>query len=139
MAEGPDEPGDAVSDEMIQMVLDEASSSMSDAVTHARREFSSVRTGRASSAIVEKVAVVAYGVEMRMQELASFSIPEPRQLLVTPHDPANVPAIEKAIVQADLGLTPGNDGRSVRLSFPELTEERRRDLVRMVNGMAEEG
>ena len=139
MDEGPDEPGAVVSDEMIQMVLDDASSSMSDAVTHARREFSTVRTGRASSAIVEKVAVVAYGVEMRMQELASFSIPEPRQLLVTPHDPANVSAIEKAIVQADLGLTPGNDGRSVRLSFPELTEERRRDLVRMVNGMAEDG
>ena len=124
---------------MIQMVLDEASSDMLEAVTHARREFSTVRTGRASSSIVEKVTVVAYGVEMRMQELASFSIPEPRQLLVTPHDPANVPAIEKAIVQADLGLTPGNDGRSVRLSFPELTEERRRDLVRMVKGMAEEG
>ena len=114
---------------MIQMVLDEADSAMSDAVTHARREFSTIRTGRASSSLVEKITVEAYGVEMRMQELASFSIPEPRQLLVTPHDPANVPAVEKAIVQADLGLTPGNDGRSVRLTFPELTEERRRDLV----------
>jgi ribosome recycling factor len=128
-----------LSDEMIQMVLDEADSAMSDAVTHARREFSTIRTGRASSSLVEKITVEAYGVEMRMQELASFSIPEPRQLLVTPHDPANVPAVEKAIVQADLGLTPGNDGRSVRLTFPELTEERRRDLVRMVNGMAEDG
>jgi ribosome recycling factor len=139
VGDSPDGPEDEVSDEMIQMVLDEASSGMSDSVVHARREFSTVRTGRASSAIVEKVVVVAYGVEMRMQELASFSIPESRQLLVTPHDPANVPAIEKAIVQADLGLTPGNDGRSVRLSFPELTEERRRDLVRMVNAMAEDG
>ena len=139
MDEGPDEPGDAVSDEMIQMVLDEASSSMSDAVTHARREFSTVRTGRASSAIVEKVAVVAYGVEMRMQELASFSVPEARQLLITPLDPANVPIIERTINQADLGLAPSTDGRTVRLVFPELTEERRRDLVRMVNGMAEEG
>lgn len=124
---------------MIQMVLDEAAAGMSDAVVHAKREFSTVRTGRASSSIVEKIAVEAYGVEMRMQELASFSIPESRQLLVTPHDPTNVPAIEKAIVRADLGLTPGNDGRSVRLTFPELTEERRRDLVRMVNGMAEDG
>ena len=128
-----------MSDEMIQMVFDEASSGMTDAVAHTRREFSTVRTGRASSALVEKLTVEAYGVEMRMQELASFSIPEPRQLLVTPHDPSNVPAIEKAIIQADLGLMPSNDGRSVRLSFPELTEERRRDLVRMVNGMAEEG
>ena len=124
---------------MIQMVLDEADAAMSDAVTHTRREFSTVLTGRASSSIVEKITVEAYGVEMRMQELASFSIPEPRQLLVTPHDPANVPAIERAIVQADLGLMPGNDGRNIRLTFPELTEERRRDLVRMVNAMAEEG
>ena len=131
--------GAVVSAEMIQMVLDEADTAMADAVTHAKREFSTIRTGRASSSLVEKITVEAYGVEMRMQELASFSIPEPRQLLVTPHDPANVPAVEKAIVQADLGLTPGNDGRSVRLTFPELTEERRRDLVRMVNGMAEDG
>ncbi|MDE0893898.1 MAG: ribosome-recycling factor [Actinomycetota bacterium] len=128
-----------MSDEMIQMVLDEASSAMSEAVTHVRREFSTVRTGRASSSLVEKLMVQAYGVDMRLQELASFSIPEARQLLVTPHDPANVPAIEKAIMVADLGLTPGNDGRSIRLSFPELTEERRLDLVRMVNGMAEDG
>ena len=124
---------------MIQMVLDEASETMSEAVTHARREFSTVRTGRASSSLVEKIMVQAYGVDMRIQELASFSIPEARQLLVTPHDPANVPAIEKAIMVADLGLTPGNDGRSIRLSFPELTAERRQDLVRMVNGMAEDG
>ena len=124
---------------MIQMVLDEAAAAMSEAVTHVRREFSTVRTGRASSSLVEKIMVNAYGVEMRLQELASFSIPEARQLLVTPHDPANVPVIEKAIMVADLGLTPGNDGRSIRLSFPELTEERRRDLVRMVNGMAEDG
>ncbi len=124
---------------MIQMVLDEAAATMSEAVTHVRREFSTVRTGRASSSLVEKIMVNAYGVEMRLQELASFSIPEARQLLVMPHDPANVPVIEKAIMVADLGLTPGNDGRSIRLSFPELTEERRRDLVRMVNGMAEDG
>jgi len=124
---------------MIQMVLDEASSSMEETVAHARREFSTVRTGRASSALVEKLPVTAYGVEMRLQELASFSIPEARQLLITPHDPTNVPAIEKAILVADLGLSPGNDGRSIRLSFPELTEERRRDLVRMVNTMAEDG
>ena len=87
------------------MVLDEASSAMSEAVTHVRREFSTVRTGRASSSLVEKIMVQAYGVDMRLQELASFSIPEARQLLVTPHDPANVPAIEKAIMVADLGLT----------------------------------
>ena len=123
---------------MIMMVLEGATEKMADAVAHTRREFSTVRTGRASSGLFERLTVNAYGVDMRMQELASFSIPEARQLLITPHDPSNVPAIERAIVQADLGLTPGNDGRSVRLSFPMLTEERRRDLVRMVNGMAED-
>jgi len=128
-----------VSDEMIAMVLADASERMADAVSHTRREFSSVRTGRASSALVEHLPVDAYGVEMRMQELASFSVPEARQLLITPHDPANVPAIERAIARADLGLTPSNDGRAIRLVYPELTEERRRDLVRMINAMAEEG
>ena len=124
---------------MITMVLADASERMADAVSHTRREFSSVRTGRASSALVEHLPVDAYGVEMRMQELASFSVPEARQLLITPHDPANVPAIERAIARADLGLTPSNDGRAIRLVYPELTEERRRDLVRMINAMAEEG
>ncbi len=124
---------------MIQMVLDEAGERMADAVAHARREFSTIRTGRASSSLVERITVEAYGVEMRMQELASFAVPEARQLLISPHDPANVPAIERAITRAELGLAPSSDGRTVRLVFPELTEERRRDLVRMVNGMAEEG
>jgi ribosome recycling factor len=124
---------------MIQMVLDEAGERMADAVAHARREFSTIRTGRASSSLVERITVEAYGVEMRMQELASFAVPEARQLLISPHDPANVPAIERAITRAELGLAPSSDGRTVRLVFPELTEERRRDLVRMVNGMAEDG
>ena len=109
-----------MSDEMIQMVLDEASSSMEEAVAHTRREFSTVRTGRASSALVEKLPVTAYGVEMRLQELASFSIPEARQLLIPPHDPPNVPAIEKAILVADLGFSPGKDFAGpdhVRLNF----------------------
>ena len=87
--------------------------------------------------MVENLTVEAYGVEMRMQELATFSVPEPRQLLITPHDAANVPAVERAVVNADLGLAPSNDGRTIRLSFPELTEERRRDMVRMINGMSE--
>ncbi len=128
-----------MSDDTIMAVLEEATEKMSEAVAHTRREFSTVRTGRASSGLVERLPVDAYGVEMRMQELASFSVPEARQLLITPHDPSNVPAIERSIAAADLGLTPSSDGRTVRLVFPELTEERRRDLVRMVNAMAEEG
>jgi len=128
-----------LSDEMVQLVLEEAKEKMADAVVHTRREFSTVRTGRASSSMVENLTVEAYGVEMRMQELATFSVPEPRQLLITPHDAANVPAVERAVVNADLGLAPSNDGRTIRLSFPELTEERRRDMVRMINGMSEDG
>ncbi|MBC8195977.1 MAG: ribosome recycling factor [Acidimicrobiia bacterium] len=124
---------------MIMLVLDGATQKMDEAVAHTRREFSTVRTGRASSGLVERLTVDAYGVEMRMQELASFSVPEARQLLIAPHDPGNVPAIEKAIMKADLGLTPSSDGRTIRLVFPDLTEERRRDLVRMINTMAEEG
>jgi ribosome recycling factor len=124
---------------MVQLVLEEATEKMADAVAHTRREFSTVRTGRASSSMVENLTVAAYGVDMRMQELASFSVPEPRQLMITPHDPANVTAVERAVVNADLGLAPSNDGRTIRLSFPELTEERRRDMVRMINRMAEEG
>jgi ribosome recycling factor len=128
-----------VTDDLLKMIVDDTAEKMTAAVAHSRREFATVRTGRASSSLVERLTVEAYGVEMRMQELASFSVPEARQLLITPHDPANVPVIERAINQADLGLAPSTDGRTVRLVFPELTEERRRDLVRMVNGMAEEG
>jgi len=123
----------------IEMILMEAEEKMESAVAHTRREFSTVRTGRASSALVERLTVVAYGVEMRMQELASFSVPEARQLIVTPHDAANLEAIEKAIVNANMGLSPSNDGRIIRLNFPPLTEDRRRDLVRVVGSMAEDG
>ena len=124
--------------EMIDMVIDDASSSMDGAVAHARREMATIRTGRASSSFVEKLQVEAYGVPMTLQELATFAVPEARQLVITPHDAANTEAIEKAIRNSDLGLTPGTDGRTIRLSFPPLTEERRKDLVKVVNGMAED-
>ena len=124
--------------EMIEMILDDSSTKMDSAVAHARREMATIRTGRASSAFVEKLPVVAYGVEMTMQELATFSVPEARMLVITPHDAANVEAIEKAIRTSELGLSPSSDGRTLRLAFPPLTEERRRELVRVVNGMAEE-
>jgi len=124
---------------MIQLILEETDQKMEDVVAHTKREFSKIRTGRASSAMVENLQVQAYGVEMRVQELVTFSVPEPRQLLVTPHDSNNVSAIERAIMNADLGLTPSNDGRTIRLSFPELTEDRRREMARMVSRMAEDG
>jgi ribosome recycling factor len=127
-----------MSDEMVELVLLEASEKMDNTVSGARKEFSTVRTGRASSALLEKLTVEAYGVEMKMQEIASFSVPEARQLLVTPHDPTNIGPIEKSIQIADLGLNPSNDGKTIRLQFPPLTQERRRDLVKVVNGMAED-
>ncbi len=127
-----------MSEELIDMVLADAGERMDEAVAAARRDFSTVRTGRASSALLERVPVEAYGVRMAMREVVSFSIPEARQLIVTPHDPANIAAVERAIQQAQLGLVPSNDGRAVRLSFPPLTEERRRELARLVGSMAED-
>jgi ribosome recycling factor len=128
-----------VSNELIDLVLQEAEEKMDGAVSHARQEFANVRTGRASSGLVERISVDAYGVEMKARELASFSVPEARQLVITPHDPQNIGAIERAIQLADLGLNPSNDGRSIRLNFPPLTTERRRELVKLVNTMAEDG
>ena len=128
-----------MSDEIIELVLDESNEKMDKAVTHARQEFASIRTGRAAPALVERITVEAYGEEMSMQQLASFQVPEARQLLITPFDKANLGAIEKALQQSDLGLMPSNDGHSIRLNFPPLTEERRKDLVKVVKHMAEEG
>lgn len=125
--------------EMVDLITEDASSKMAGAVTHTRREMATIRTGRASSAFVEKLQVEAYGVPMMLQELATFSVPEARQLIINPHDAANVEAIERAIRNSELGLSPSNDGRTLRLAFPQLTEERRRDLVRVINNMAEDG
>lgn len=125
--------------EMIDLILDEASEKMDKAVHHTRQEFSSIRTGRAAPALVERLPVEAYGEELPLQQLASFQVPEARQLLIAPFDKANLPAIEKALQHSDLGLTPSNDGHSIRLSFPPLTEERRKDLVKVVRHMAEDG
>ncbi len=127
-----------MSEELIGMVLADASERMDEAVTSAKREFSTVRTGRANSALLERVQVEAYGVKMSMRELVTFSIPEASQLIITPHDPANIAALERAVQQAQLGLTPSSDGRVIRLSFPPLTEERRRELAKLVGSMAED-
>jgi ribosome recycling factor len=128
-----------VADELIEMILEEAREKMANAVVHTKSDFSSVRTGRASPALVEKLAVNYYGSEVPMQQLASFSVPEARQLVITPFDKGSMEALEKAIQNADLGLNPSNDGEVMRLIFPPLTEERRKELVRVVRGMSEEG
>jgi len=127
-----------MSDDMIDLIIEESIEKMGTSVDHARREFSTIRTGRASSALFERLTAVAYGVEMKLQELASFSVPEARQLIVTPHDAANLDAIERAIINANMGINPSNDGRIIRLNFPQLTEERRRELVKVVRAMAED-
>ncbi|MBK5224498.1 MAG: ribosome recycling factor [Acidimicrobiia bacterium] len=124
---------------MIELILDDADEKMDKAVQHARQEFASIRTGRASPALVERISVEAYGEDMSIQQLASFNVPEARQLLITPFDKNNLGAIEKAIQTSDLGLNPGNDGYSIRLTFPALTGERRKELVKVVRNMAEDG
>lgn len=124
---------------MIEDILADTTAKMGKAVEHTRAEFSSIRTGRASPALVEKLSVDYYGSEVPLQQLAGFSVPEARLLVIQPYDRGALGAIEKAIQNSDLGINPGNDGHVVRLSFPPLTSERRKDLVRVVKHMAEEG
>jgi ribosome recycling factor len=112
---------------------------MHKAVEHLKSEFSSVRTGRATPALVEKIRVDYYGSEVPLQQLAGFAVPEARVLVVSPYDKGAMSAIEKAIQQSDLGINPGNDGQVIRLVFPELTQDRRKDLVKVVKAQAEDG
>ncbi len=124
---------------MIEMILLESEERMDKAVAHARHEFSTIRTGRPSPALVERIPVDYYGSEVPLQQLASFSVPEAQLLVIAPFDKGAMESIEKAIQLADLGLTPSNDGVVLRLNFPPLTEERRKDLVKVVKNMAEDG
>jgi ribosome recycling factor len=126
-------------DDLISMALDEARDKMAKAVSHARADFSGVRTGRAAPSLVEKLPVDYYGTDVPLQQLAGFSVPEARTLVINPYDQTALGAIEKAIRQSDLGLSPNNDGHVIRLNFPVLTADRRKQLVKVVKGMAEEG
>ncbi len=119
-------------------VLAESRDKMAKAVSHLQGEFGSIRTGRASPVFVEKLRVDYYGSEVPLQQLAGFSVPEPRLLVISPYDKSAIKAIEKAIQASDLGITPGNDGQVIRLAFPPLTEERRKDLVKVVRHRAED-
>ena len=124
---------------MTHAKVDEAKDRMHKAVVHLQEEFSSVRTGRATPALVEKLRVDYYGSEVPLQQLAGFSVPEPRVLVISPYDKGAVKSIEKAIQQSDLGVNPSNDGTVIRLAFPELTADRRKSLVKVVKTRAEEG
>lgn len=126
-------------DDLIGMVVEEARDKMARAVDHVRTEFANVRTGRASPALVEHLLVDYYGTPTPLRQLAGFSVPDAMLLVVSPYDKGSLGAIEKAIQSSDLGINPGNDGSVIRLSFPPLTEERRKELVKVVRHKAEEG
>lgn len=112
---------------------------MAQAVEHTKGEFAGIRTGRAAPALVEKLKVDYYGAEVPLQQLAGLHVPEARVLVITPYDKSSLKAIEKAVQSSDLGVNPSNDGSVVRLVFPPLTEERRRELVKVAHHKAEEG
>ncbi|MCP4434263.1 MAG: ribosome recycling factor [Actinomycetia bacterium] len=127
-----------MSDELAEAIIEDAGERMSSAVDHAREEFAGIRTGRANPGLVEKLPVEYYGSTVPMQQLASFSVPDARMLMISPFDKGSINGIERAIIDANLGLNPSNDGAAIRLTFPQLTEERRRDFVRLAKGRAEE-
>lgn len=125
-------------EELIGAVIDDAREKMHKAVEHLQSEFGAVRTGRATPALVERLKVDYYGSETPLQQLAGFQVPEARLLVISPYDKSSIKAIEKAIQNSDLGIQPSNDGSVIRLAFPPLTEERRKDLVKVVKHKAEE-
>ncbi len=123
---------------MIKEVLQDAEHRMQGAVRVLEEELRGIRTGRANPALVERLEVEYYGVPTPLMQIATITVPEPRQLLIKPFDPSSLKAIEKAIRDSDLGLNPNNDGHSIRLILPPLTEERRRELVKLVHRRVEE-
>ncbi|MGZ5384068.1 MAG: ribosome recycling factor [Acidimicrobiia bacterium] len=124
---------------MIQESLADATHKMNSAIEYVQAEFGTIRTGRANPGILHRVTVDYYGTPTPLQQLASFSVPEPRLLVVSPYDKASMGNVEKAINAAGLGLNPASDGTVIRLAFPPLTEERRKELIRVVRNMAEDG
>ena len=126
-------------DDVRGVVVAETREKMRKALDHLRDEFAGVRSGRAVPGLVEKLKVDYYGSEVPLQQLAGFSVPEPRMLVVSPYDKGAIKSIEKAIQASDLGINPSNDGQVIRLTFPPLTEERRKELVKVVKHRAEEG
>jgi ribosome recycling factor len=125
-------------DDLAGLVLEDTREKMHKAIDHVRSEMSNVRTGRASSALLEPLMVDYYGTSTALRQLAGFSVPDAMLLVVTPYDKSSLGAIEKAIRTSDLGINPTNDGNVIRLAFPPLTEERRKELVKVVRHKAEE-
>jgi ribosome recycling factor len=124
---------------VIDEFLQDAREHMDKSVDAKRQKFQSVRTGRASPALLDRISVDYYGTHTPLRQLSTISAPEARLITVQPYDKTSIKAIERAIMESDLGLTPNNDGSIIRLQIPELTEERRRQLVKVVRGLTEEG
>jgi ribosome recycling factor len=125
--------------EMIDELLADAQERMNKSVESTRNEFATVRTGRASPHLLDRLQVDYYGAQTSIQQLAQVAATDARMLTVTPYDKSSIGSIEKAVMESDLGLTPSNDGNVIRLQIPELTEERRKELVKVVHGVAEDG
>jgi ribosome recycling factor len=128
-----------MSDGIIQDFLGEAATRMKKSVEATRSELATVRTGRASPHLLDRIEVDYYGARTPLRQLAQIAAPEARLLMITPYDKNSIKQIEKSILESDVGLTPSNDGQVIRLQIPELTEERRRQLVKVVHGIAEQG
>lgn len=123
---------------MIDDIKKTTEENMRNSIVHLKDEFTSIRSGRANAGMVDRIVVEYYGSQVPLQQLASFSVPEARQLLISPFDKGALTAIEKAIQTSDLGVNPGNDGSTLRLVFPPLTQERRLELVKVAKAKAEE-
>ncbi len=128
-----------MSDDLVTGLLEDARERMHKSVESTRHEFGSVRTGRASPVLLDRISVEYYGATTPLKQLATISAPEARLLSIQPYDKSSIKAIERAILESDIGLTPNNDGVLIRLVLPELTEERRKQLVKVVRGIAEDG
>jgi ribosome recycling factor len=124
---------------VIEDFIGDATQRMSKSVEATHEHFNSVRTGRASAALLDRITIEYYGTPTPLKNMATISAPEPRMLTIQPFDPSSIKQIEKTIQESDLGLTPSNDGKLIRLPIPQLTEDRRKELVKLVKQMAEEG
>jgi ribosome recycling factor len=124
---------------IVKDLMDDAAERMRKSVEATTHEFSTVRTGRASPHLLDRVQVDYYGAQTPLKQLANIATPEARLLSITPYDKTSIKSIEKAILESDVGLTPSNDGQIIRLLIPELTEERRRDLAKVLHRLAEDG
>jgi ribosome recycling factor len=124
---------------MISVILADAEEKMQGAIAHTQSEFAKIRTGRANPTLITGLPVDYYGAPTPLQQLANVTVPEPRMLVVHPFDQSSLKEIERAIAHADLGLNPSNDGQVIRVVFPELTEERRKEFVKIARERAEEG